>query len=38
MPASHATGVLGALTEPDRNQQDKSLQHPLLPLVLRYRT
>ena len=38
MPASHAAGVLGALTERDRNQQDKSLRHPLLPLVLRYRT
>lgn len=30
MPASHAAGVLGALTERDRSQQDKSLRHPLL--------
>ena len=30
MSASHAAGVLGALTERDRSQQDKSLRHPLL--------
>src|SRR5256885_5042363 len=30
MPASHAAGVLGALTERDRSQQDKNLRHPLL--------
>src|SRR5207247_6139950 len=36
IPASHAAGVLGALTERDRNQQDKSLRHPLLPPSARY--